>query len=486
MPHVALIVPELILFFTAIFVLLSDILSRQQKPRLVTAVALLGMTAAFVATTLTFHYGSQELFSRSLLVDPVSQFLKLLLIFTGGVTVLLAWMSVEIKRDEKAEMHALLVLGTLAMCVLTSAVHFLVLFLAFEASAIASYVLAAFKRRSGLSSEAGVKLFVHGALTSIMLAFGIVMLYGVAKSFNIIDIRAQLATTTVSVAYLWVAFGLIFTAIAARMAVFPFQFVSPDVLEGAPSPVSAFFAVSLNTGAVAFLIRLCIHIFSEKAETQWTPLHGFDWPQLIAGIAAVTMTLGNLAAIHQTNLKRLVGYSCIAQMGYVLMGFAVLNHVGISAVLFSLAGYAIVTLGTFFVLQLVTDNARSEKITVLRGLVWRNPYEGVILCVFLLSLAGLPPLFGFIGKFYMLGVVVREKLYWLSIVSVLNWVVGLTYYLSMIRQVFAAKSQSEAPMEVGPLIHAALAILAIPTLALGIYWDPLMNSITRFLGAVVW
>lgn len=483
-----LILPELILFFTALIVLLIDIITRQQRPQLVTGFALFGIAGALAATIPTLNADATELFSRALMIDPVSQFLKMLLVFTAGISVLLAWMSVEIKKNEKAEMYVLIVLGSLAMCLVTSAVHFLVLFLAFEAGAIAAYVLAAFKRKSSLSSEAGVKLFVHGALTSIMLAMGIVMLYGMSKSFNIIEIRAQLASAQVSTQYLWVAFGLIFAAIAARMAVFPFHFVAPDVLEGSPSPVTAFFSVSANIGAVAFLFRLCLHIFSIKGDLQWTPLAGFDWPTLMAGVAAASMTFGNLAAIHQTNLKRLIGYSCIAQMGYVLMGLAVLNHIGIGAVLFSLAAYGVVTLGTFFVLQMVTDHSGSEKITVLKGLVWKNPYEGVILCIFLLSLSGLPPLFGFIGKFYMVGVVVREKLYWLSIVAALNWVIGLTYYLAMIRQIFAPKSHQagETPMAVGPFVHVALAILTLPTLALGIYWDPLMNSITRFLGAVLW
>ena len=480
--------PELVLFFTAIVVLILDILFQQKRPKAITALALLGLFGALICTLLTFEQGAVELFSRSLMIDPVSQFFKLLLIFSGIMTVVLTWMSTEIEMDEKAEMYVLVILSTLAMCILSSAIHFLVLFLAFEAAAIASYVLAAFKRKSGVSSEAGVKLFVHTALTSILLAFGIVLLYGLGKSFNIIDIRQQLATQAPPVTYLWVCFGLIFTAVAARMAVFPFHFLAPDVYEGSPSPVSAFFSVSTNVAAAAVIFRLCIHIFSVKGDGNWTHLVGFDWPLLVAGVAAVTMTIGNLAAIHQTNLKRLIGYSCIAQMGYVLMGLVVLNHVGITAILFSLAAYSIVTMGTFFVIQMVTDQNQSEKISVLRGLVWRSPYEGVALCIFLLSLSGIPPLLGFVGKFYMLGVVVREKLYWLAIVGAINWVIGLTYYLSMIRQIFASRGHQSGDSAVSgsSIVYVALASLVVPTLALGIYWDPLMNSITRFLGEVSW
>lgn len=504
MRSIFLVSPELMLFATAILALLVDIGSRRKKgevpttadskPRMVTVVSLVGLLIALALALRTFGFGASELFSRSLIIDPVSQFFKVLLIIAGTITVLQSWMSSEIHQNEKAEMHALLLLGTLGMCVMASAIHFLLLFLAYEMVGIACYVLTAFKRHSKVSSEAGMKLFFYGAATTILFAVGIVMLYGIGKSFNILDIRDQLSTTSVPMAYLWVAFGLIFIALAARMAIFPFHFLGPDVIEGAPSPVSAFVAVSSNVAAMAFALRLCVHIFSIKSDLKWVHIQNFAWPELITAVAAATMTIGNLTALYQTNLKRLIGYSSMAQMGYILMGIAVSNHSGIAAVLFSLATYGVVTLGIFFVVQMVTDHAQNERITILRGLVWRNPYEGVILCIFLLSLAGLPPLVGFVGRFYTLGVVIHEKLYWLAIVAAINWVVGLTYYLSMIRQVFAmdpATSSEEGVTELQamprrPVARVALAVLLLPTLVLGIYWDPLMNYITRSLGSTTW
>ncbi|MBI3543997.1 MAG: NADH-quinone oxidoreductase subunit N [Deltaproteobacteria bacterium] len=489
-----LISPELMLFATAIVTLLVDISSRRRpsdsSPRLVTGFALLGLLGALALSLRSLGFAPTEIFSRALSIDPVSQFIKTLLIFAGIITVLQGSMSREIHDTEKGELYALLVLGTLGMCVMASAVHFLLLFLAYEMAGVTCYVLAAFKRRSSLSSEAGVKLFIHGSLTTILFAIGIVMLYGIGKSFNILDIRTQLTSATMPTGYLWVAFGLIFVALAGRLAIFPFHFLAPDIVEGAPSPVSSFFSVSSCIAGMAFALRLCIHIFSAKGDLKWVHLANFEWPDLITAVAAVTMTIGNLTALYQTNLKRLIGYSCIAQVGYLLMGIPVSTHAGIAAVLFSLGTYCVVTLGTFFVIQMVTDSAGSEKITILRGLVWRNPYEGVALCVFLLSLAGLPPLVGFVGRFYILGVVVREKLYWLSIVAAINWVLGLTYYLSMIKQVFSTDAGATAG---GPLTtsanfvaKSALAVLLLPTLVLGIYWDPLMNYITRSLGAVAW
>lgn len=486
--------PELMLFVTAILTLSTDIVSRHQKSsqrlKLITGVSILGLLISLLLALRTIAMGSTEVFERSYLIDPVSQFFKLLLIFSGIITVLQACMSKEIRKNEKAEIYTLLILGTLGMCAMTSAVHLLLLFLAYETVGLACYVLAAFKRGSAISSEAGIKIFVHGALTSVLFAFGIVMLYGIGKSFNILDIRTQLASTLVPTSYLWVAFGLIFVALAARMAVFPFHFLMPDVVEGSPSPASSFFSVSSNIAAIAFAIRLCIHIFSVKGDLKWAHLNGFQWPELITGVAATSMTIGNLTALYQNNLKRLIGYSSIAQMGYLLMGLAVSNRMGISSVLFSLTTYGVVTLGTFFVIQMVTDAAGNEDISILKGLVWRNPYEGVVLCIFLLSLAGLPPLMGFIGHVYVLGAVMKEKIYWLAIVGAMNYVVGLTYCLSMIRRVFATNPTNQdgerAAMSANPIAHGVLAVLLFPTLLLGVYWDPLMNYITHSLESVMW
>lgn len=485
---IRLMLPEITLFLTAILALLVEILTSRARPAVVTAVACCGMVLALVLTIVTCDAPATELFSRAIMIDPVSQFFKTLFIVTGIVTVILAWMSREIGNADKAELHALVALGTLGMCVLSSSTHFLLIFLSYELVAIGNTFLVAFKRRSGLSSEAGTKLFVHGTLTSILFAFGIVMLYGAGKSFNVVEIREKLLTMNLGGAYLWLSFGLIFTAVSFRMAAFPFHFLLPDLIEGAASPVSAFYSVTSGAAAMAFALRLCAQLFSSKVDMGWANLPGFSWPDLITGVAAVTMTLGNLTALYQTNLKRLLGYAVTAQLGYILMGLAVSNHTGVTAVLFSLAVYGAMTLGAFFVIQIVTDSERSEDISVLRGLVWRHPAEGVFLCVFLLGLAGLPPFAGFVGRFYVLGVVVKQKLYWLSIIAASNWVIGLTYYLSMVRQVFAAKSHGDnrSPMKVNPVAHVALSILLLPTVAFGIYWDPVMNYIARSLSLVLW
>ncbi|MEW6056554.1 MAG: NADH-quinone oxidoreductase subunit N [Bdellovibrionota bacterium] len=487
--ELAAIKPELFLFATAIAALISDIRFQKTRPYLVVGVVLLGMAAALATTLVQFSPEANQVFSRSLLIDPVSQFFKALLILTGMLCVCLGWISREIRKGEKSELQVLIVLGTLAMCIMCSAVHFLLLFIAYEAASMASTILIAFKRKSQASSEAAIKLYLHSALTSVFFVVGIVMLYGLTHTFNILDIRASLANITNAAPYLWVAFGLIFTAVAAKMMVFPFHSLSPDVVEGAPTPVSAFFSISSTIAASAFALRLCIHVFSVKGEGAWAPLTGFDWPQVIAGVAAVTMTVGNLTAIHQTNLKRLIGYSGIAHAGYILMGVAVLNLGGLAAVLFSLVVYVIMALGAFFVIQMVTDQAKSEETSILKGLVWRNPFEGVALCIFLLGLAGLPPLVGFVGRFYILGVAVNEKLYWLAIVAAINWVIGLSYYLLLIRNICAPRgsdSNSYSAIAAGSVTQFALSILLFPTVVLGIYWDPLMNYITRFLTEISW
>jgi NADH-quinone oxidoreductase subunit N len=489
MGSVAIVAPELALFMTSIVSLLFGVGGNPRTSRLATPFALIGFAGALAAAAAGLHSGEvTEAFSRTFLFDPVSQLFKVVLTFCAMMAALLGSTSREVARGERSEIYALIALGTLGMCVMASAVHFLLLLLAFETAGMSCYVLAAFKRRSDLSSEAGVKLFVHGGLTTVLFAFGIVMLYGLGNSFNILDMRAELAAATrIPPGYLWVAFGLIFTAVAARMAAFPFHFLAPDVVEGAPAPVSAFFSVASASAAVAVALRLCIHILSAKSEHRWTHLAGFEWPELIAGIAAATMTAGNLAALHQTNLKRLLGYAAIAQTGFALMGLAVSNHDGVAALLFSLATSAIMTMGAFFVVQRVSDQAGSERLGALRGLIWSKPFEGAALCVFLLGLAGVPPLVGFVGRFYVLGVVVREKMYWLAIAAAINWVIGFTYYLTMVREIFAREGRLPENDAVGGVVAPiALGALLAPTVILGVYWDPVMQYIIHALNTATW
>jgi NADH-quinone oxidoreductase subunit N len=263
----------------------------------------------------------------------------------------------------------------------------------------------------------------------------------------------------------------------------PFHFWTPDVYEGAPTPIAAFLSVASKAAGFTLMIRF---FYSGLAQVGalggWVPIGNVDWPGLIAIIAAATMTLGNLAALPQNNLKRLLAYSTIAHAGYMLMGFVVLTPLGVQAVLFYLGVYLIMNLGAFFVVIMVSRVAGGEDISFYRGLGWRSAFLGVSMAIFLFSLTGIPPSAGFIGKLYIFAAVIEQKVYWLAIVGILNSVVSLYYYARVIKAMFLrdlGEGDDRSPLVVPVAARVLLAVLVIPTLLFGVYWSPLWNLVAR-------
>jgi NADH-quinone oxidoreductase subunit N len=245
----------------------------------------------------------------------------------------------------------------------------------------------------------------------------------------------------------------------------PFHFWCPDVYEGAPTPVSAFFSVGPKAAGFALMIRFFFTVFQPIVEL-------IDWPLMIAILSAVTMTYGNIVAVKQTNVKRLLAYSSIAHVGYLLMGFLLLTPGGLQAILFYLLVYAVMNLGAFMFVSAINNSIKSEELSDYAGLGFRAPWAAVMMFIFLVSLVGLPPTAGFIGKLYLFTEVMREGWYWLAIVGVLNSVVGLFYYMQIARAMFFEKVPEDAPaIKIAPLHYVTMALLALPTLILGLYWS---------------
>jgi NADH-quinone oxidoreductase subunit N len=270
---------------------------------------------------------------------------------------------------------------------------------------------------------------------------------------------------------------LVFAGFGYKIAAVPFHMWAPDVYTGAPIPFTAFLAVGSKAAGFAILIRFFYAGLSQTADGQltWTYLAGVDWPQIILVVSMVTMTLGNLAALNQDNLKRLLAYSGIAHAGYVLMGFVVLSHEGLRAMLFYLVVYYLMNLGAFWVVMVVANATGEEGIDAYRGLAWRGgAAPAVAFAIFLFSLTGLPPLAGFVGKFYLFAAVVEAKLYLLALVGVLNSVVSLYYYARVVRAMFLETPPERAPaVTVDPFNGAAIALLCGATVYLGLLFGGL-------------
>jgi len=445
--NLAVMLPELSLAIGAMALLMLGVASRQERGELVLwlAVVVLVIAGIFVAS----GQGTETLFSGSFIVDPYARLLKLLALIGAAVALI---MSVGYWRDAggvKFEYPVLVLFATTGMLMMISAFGLIALYVGLELQSLALYVVAAFRRDSARSSEAGLKYFVLGALSSGMLLYGASLVYGFTGSTEFSQIAAAVQP---SGANLGLIFGLVFlmAGLAFKISAVPFHMWTPDVYEGAPTPVTAFFA--------AF------------------PAVTMEWRQIVVFLAIASMALGAFAAIGQHNIKRLMAYSSIGHMGYALVGLAAGTAQGVQGVIVYLAIYLVMTLGTFaFILSMRRDGKMVEEIDQLSGLSRTNPLMALMLAILLFSLAGIPPLAGFFAKFYVFLAAIEAGLYTLAVIGVLLSVVGAYYYLRIVKiMYFDDPAERFEPMST-PLA-TILGVSGVLILLYFIYPAPLVSA----------
>ena len=428
--------PELILTIGAMALLMLGVFARRERGELVLwlSIGLLVLAGVAVAG----ESGTVTLFHDSFIVDPYARALKLLTL-TGAAAALL--MSLDFWREEgglKFEFPILILFATAGMMMMISANDLIALFVGLELQSLALYVVAAFKRDSARSAEAGLKYFVLGALSSGMLLYGASLIYGFTGSTGFTQIAAAVQP---SGANLGLIFGLVFlmAGFAFKISAVPFHMWTPDVYEGAPTPVTAFFAAAPKLAAMALTVRVLITAF---------PAVTHEWQQIVVFLSIASMALGAFAAIGQTNIKRLMAYSSIGHMGYALVGLAAGSPEGVQGLIVYLAIYLAMTLGTFAViLAMRRDGRLVEDIDQLSGLSQTSPLMAFLLAMLLFSLAGIPPLAGFFAKFYVFLAAIHAGLYVLAVIGVLLSVVGAYYYLRIVKiMYFDAPAERFEPM----------------------------------------
>jgi NADH-quinone oxidoreductase subunit N len=309
-------------------------------------------------------------------------------------------------------------------------------------------------------------------------------------SLDYAEINAALLHNAPDQLTLFIALVLMLAGFGYKIAAVPFHMWAPDVYHGAPIPVTAFLSVGSKAAGFALLMRFFYPALSQSGDAgMWQFVPGVEWPQLMLIVAMATMTLGNLAALNQQNVKRLLAYSSIAHAGYMLMGFVVLSDEGLRAMLFYIVVYYLMNLGAFIVVMVVANNTGREDLEGFRGLAWRGgALPAAAMAIFLFSLTGLPPLAGFIGKFYLFAAVVKGQFYWLAVVGILNSVVSLYYYAGIVKTMFLDEpSDSDGEVTLDPHNGSLLAILSVATVVLGVYWAPVFDFADRstrfFLGS---
>ncbi len=417
-----LAMPELLLAVGAMALLMIGVFSGSRANSTVTGLAV-ALMVAVIALMLIFPSDGRA-FGGAFVSDAFARFMKILTVLGSVVTLIMSVGFAKAEKFDKFEYPVLIMLATLGMMLMVSANDMLSLYLGVELQSLALYVVAAFNRDSARSTEAGLKYFVLGALSSGMMLYGISLVYGYTGNTGFDVIAASLSGAE---RQLGLVFGLVFVlaGLAFKISAVPFHMWTPDVYEGAPTPVTAFFAAAPKMAAMALLVRVTMGAFEPIA---------LDWQQIIVFVSIASMVLGAFAAIGQRNIKRLMAYSSIGHMGYALVGLAANSEAGIHGVAIYMLIYLVMTLGTFAVILAMRRNEGNvEQIDDLAGLSSTNPMMATIMTILMFSLAGIPPLAGFWGKWYVFLAAIDANLYALAVIGVLASVVSAYYYLRVIK-----------------------------------------------------
>lgn len=472
---------EILLAVVAVGVLTLDLLigrKRQLAKRreLVGAAALMGVALSAVPLIWQVGLTNVPLMGETLVVNPLTVIFKFVLIVLTALTVL-----ISVDHDigtHVGEYFAMMLFGAIGMLLLGSSEELLTIFVALELTSISLFVLTAFHKNSLRSQEAALKYFLFGAIASAFLLFGLSYIYGLTGATHLREIGTTLAgkgtNPLLAVGLLCVLVGLGF-----KVAMVPFHLWAPDAYEGAPTPVTAFIATGSKVASFFVLVKVLMIGFASAAGSAYWGAFSSGWVMVLGITAAASMLLGNCAAIVQTNVKRLLAYSSIAHAGYILIGIVAATSTGASAVLFYVIVYAITNLGAFGVVAAISTRTGGDGLEHFNGMAKRAPFLSLLMLVFVLSLAGVPPLGGFFGKFYLFAAAVERDaqnfgLLWLVVLGILMSAVSLYYYLILLKHFYVLPAKDETRIATPGHVNMALAICAVGVIILGVWPEPIL------------
>ncbi len=466
--------PELFLSAAILILLIIDLLLKKEQ-KIWTGI--LSAAALIISVFLIFKQYQlpvTDIFFGMLVADSMAVLIKLIAAISSIIIIFFSLPYIQ----EKSEYYILILIATLGMFLMAAVNDILMIIISMELVGLMSYVLTGFTKRDTKSNEASLKYILYAATSTGVMAFGFSYLYGMTGQTNLIKIQQALMANPPNSAAFFIAVVLILAGLGYKIAMVPFQFWLPDVYEGAPTPITAFLSVGPKAAGLAVMIRFLITVVSHPfgaAASTFTQNLQIHIPMLIAVLAVATMTFGNLVALRQTNIKRLMAYSSIAHAGYMIMAMVVFNAQGFHAILFYLVIYMIMNFGAFWVIISMTDKLSSDEISAFKGLGYRSPYAAVALAIFLFSLTGLPPLAGFIGKVYLFAAVIKGEWYVLAVLGVLNSVISLYYYANIVRIMFLESAPVQEAVPTTVYDKVMVTLLLIPTLLFGIYWSPVAS-----------
>jgi len=453
------ILPELVITAGALLVLILDVLlARSQRSML--GWITLGVIAATLYSLTPFASTHAEVARGLMAVDQFGLFFKVVFLIAAAITVLMSMRYLEIEGAPPGEYYFLILCATLGMMIMAAGIDLVTIFIGLETMAVSFYILAGFIKPNQRSNEAAVKYFLLGAFSLGVLLYGMSLMYGLSGTTNL-RTMATLFSGQERDPRLVLAVILVVAGVGFKIAAVPFHMWAPDVYEGAPTPVTAFLSVGSKAASFAMLLR----IFMEGL-----PSMSGAWRLLFYVVSILTMTVGNVAAVTQSNVKRMLAYSSIAHAGYVLIGIVAGTTRGVTAMLVYLLIYSFMQLGAFAVVVLLRrHDIVGDELKDFSGLAFRSPFAAFAMLLFMLSLGGIPPTAGFMGKFWLFGAAIDAHYYWLAVIGVLNSAISLYYYVRIVVFMYVKKERLGSEPVSSPALTAALAIAVVATLVLGVY-----------------
>jgi NADH-quinone oxidoreductase subunit N len=461
------IFPEIFLFLWAVLIFCVDFFLKEDKKKSLGYLSLLGILVTIV---LLFFSIRGEMFGKAYSSDSLSQFFKLVFLLSSFLAISVSIDFVTKFRAFKGEFFALILISTVGMMLLSSARELIFLYVSLELVTIPLFILSSYLKPDKKSAEAGLKYMLLGAISSAILLYGISLIYGITGTTFLQGIKTKLMMDYIQIGPigpgLFLSFIFFIAGFGFKLALVPFHMWAPDVYEGAPTPITAFLSVgSKAAGLVAFL-----RVFFESFM-----VYNLDWVTIVMVLAALSMIIGNIIALLQTNIKRMLAYSSIAQVGYILVGLVALSERGVSSVAFYTLAYLFANIGAFVVAIAFELQTGSSEIKDYAGLSQSSPYLSLFMMIFLLSLVGIPPLAGFVGKYFLFASAIEKNLIWLVVVAVLTSVISLYYYVGVLREMYFRKKENVEKIVLPFGIKLALLICIIGVILVGLFPNPFLN-----------
>ncbi len=486
---------EVTLTLTALVALTLDLASMRRaemalRSRTIGTCAVVGLLASILPLWQQLNGPRTVLLGGTLAVDDLIIFFKMVIVGLAVITVLIS-MDYDIGRHV-GEYYAVLLFGAVGMMLLISAEELITIFVALELTSISLYILTAFHKGELRSQEAAVKYFMFGAISSAFLLFGLSYVFGVTGTTGLQAIRETVQNTGGLAMSPLLATGLLFVIVGFgfKVAIVPFHLWAPDAYEGAPTPVTAYIATGSKVASFFILLKVLFIGFAGLQGSAFWGNFTSGWTMLLAVTAALSMILGNCAAIVQHNVKRLLAYSSIAHAGYIFIGLVAATKMGATSVLFYIIVYSLTNLGAFGVVAALSSRAGGDEMQNFDGMARRAPFLSMLMLIFVLSLAGIPPLGGFFGKFYLFASAVQRDaqhfgLLWLVVLGIVMSAVSLYYYLVLLKHIYVIEGSDQSPIVTPTYLNVALGLVALAVVGLGVYPKPILELLNSFSYSVV-